>query len=129
MSSAGRVDEGVVTQDDTTIDDGNDSLDAGYMTDTDPDVRAGTIAAMRRADEILVANGRGSRAERAVECTRRFKDELNGNGTDGEEEGGPRRGRMNVGESVPVAVAARDEAVTGKQSAITIQFEKTIIIH
>jgi hypothetical protein len=28
MSSTGRVDEGVVTQDDNTIDDGNDSLDA-----------------------------------------------------------------------------------------------------
>jgi hypothetical protein len=41
MSPAGCVDEGVVTQDDTTINDGNDSLDAGYMTDTDPDVRAG----------------------------------------------------------------------------------------
>jgi hypothetical protein len=120
MSLAGRVDKGVVTQDDTTIDDGNYSLDAGYMTDTDPDVRAGTIAAMRRADEILVANGHGSHAEGAVERTRRFKDELNGNGMDGEEEGGPRRGRMNVGESVPVAVAARDEAVTGKQSTITI---------
>jgi hypothetical protein len=66
MSSAGRVDKGVVTQDYTTIDDGNDSLDAGYMTDMDPDVRAGTIAAMRRADKILVANGRGSRAKRAV---------------------------------------------------------------
>jgi hypothetical protein len=129
MSSAGRVDEGVVTQDDTTIDDGNDSLDAGYRTDTDPDVRAGTIAAMRRADEILVANGRGSRAKRAVERTRRFEDELNGNGTDGEEEEGPRRGRMNVGESVLVAVAARDEAVTRKQSAITIKFEKTIAIY
>jgi hypothetical protein len=120
MYLAGRVDEGVVTQDNTTIDNGNDSLDAGYMTDTDPDVRAGTIAAMRIADEILVAIGRGSRAKQAVEHTRRFKDELNGNRTDGEEEGGPRRGRMSVGESVLVAVAARDEAVTGKQSAITI---------
>jgi hypothetical protein len=67
-----------------------------------------------------VANRRGSRAEQAVERTSQFEDELNGNGTDGEEEGGPRRGSMNVGESVPVAVAVRDEAVTGKQSAITI---------
>jgi hypothetical protein len=120
MSLAGRVDEGVVTQDDTTINNGNDSLDAGYMTDTDPDIRAGTIAAMRRANEIMVANGRGSCAKRAVECTRRFEDELNENGMDGEEEGGPRRGRMNLGERVQVAVAARYEAVTGKQSAITI---------
>jgi hypothetical protein len=120
MSLAGRVDEGVVTQDDTTINDGNDSLDAGYMTDTDPDVRAGTIAAMRRADEILVANGCGSCAERAVERICQFKGELNGNWVDGDEEGGPRRGGVNVGESVPMAVAARDEAVTGKQSAITI---------
>ena len=77
---AGCVDKGVVTQDNTTINDGNDSLDAGYMTDTDPDVRAGTIAAMRRADEILVANGRGSRDERAAERIRRFEDELNWNG-------------------------------------------------
>ena len=37
-------DKGIVTQDDTTIHDGNDSLDAGYMTDMeDPDVHAGTI--------------------------------------------------------------------------------------
>ena len=59
----------------------------------------------------MVANGRGSRAEQAAERICQFEDELNGNGTDGEEEGGPRRGRMNVGESVPVAVAARDEGV------------------
>ena len=113
MSLAGRIDEGVVTQDDTTINDGNDSLDAGYTSYTeDPDVRAGTIAVLRRADEILVANGRGSRAERAVERTCRFEDDLNGNGTDGEEEEeGPRRGRMNVEASVPVAVDARYEGV------------------
>ncbi len=79
MSLASRVDEGVVTQDDTTINDGNDSLDAGYTSYMeDPDVRAGTIAVLRRADEILVANGRGSCAKRAVERTRRFKDDLNG---------------------------------------------------
>ncbi len=66
MPLANHVDERVVTQDDTTINDGNDSLDASYMTDTDPDVCAGTIVAIRRANDILVANGRGSGAKQAV---------------------------------------------------------------
>jgi hypothetical protein len=82
------------------------------MTDMNSDIHAGTITAMRRADEISVANGRKSCAKQAAECICQFKDELNGNGTVREEEGGPWRGRgMNVGESVPVAVAMKDEGV------------------
>ncbi len=86
MSSTGRVDEGVVTQDDNTIDDGND--DASYMTDTDPaDLRAQTIEVMRRAGAILEANGRGNREERPANCRRQFEEELNGDLTDEEVEG------------------------------------------
>ena len=97
MSSAGRVNEGVVTQDDNTIDNRND--DASYMTDTDPaDVHAQTIEVMRRAGAILEANGRGTREERAANCRCRFEEELNGDLTDVEEEGGPRRGGMNAEE-------------------------------
>jgi hypothetical protein len=62
MSLTGRVNEGMVTQDDTTIDDGNDGL--GYLTDTDPEIRAKSIRVLRMADALLVANGRGTRAER-----------------------------------------------------------------
>ena len=112
MSSAGRVNEGVVTQDDNTIDNRND--DASYMTDTDPaDVHAQTIEVMRRAGAILEANGRGTREERAANRCRRFEEELNGDLTDVEEEGGPRRGGVNAEESLPPAVveAARDEGV------------------
>ena len=91
MSSAGCVNEGVVTQDDNTIDSGND--DASYMTDTDPaDVRAQTIEVMRRASAILEANGRGTREKRTANHCRWFEEELNGDLTDLEEEGGPRRG-------------------------------------
>jgi hypothetical protein len=112
MSLTGRVDEGVVTQDDNTIDDGND--DASYMTDTDPaDLRAQTIEVMRRAGAILEENGRGNQEERAANHRRQFEEELNGNLTDEEVEGGPRREGMNAEESLPPAVAeaARDEGV------------------
>ena len=103
MSSTGRDDEGIVTQDDNTIDDGNYSLDASY-TDTDPaDAHAQTIEVMRRADAILVANGRGTREEKSANRCCRFKEELNGDLTDEEEEGGPRRGGMNAEESLPPA--------------------------
>jgi len=114
MSSTGRVDEGVVTQDDNTIDDGNDSLDASYMTDTDPaDLRAQTIEVMRRAGAILEANGRGTREERAANRRRQFEEELNGDLTDEEVEGDPRREGMNAEESLPPAVAeaSRGEGV------------------
>jgi len=114
MSSTGRVDKGVVTQDDNTIDDGNDSLDASYMTDTDPaDLRAQTIEVMRRAGAILEANGRGTREERAANRRCRFEEELNGDLTDEEVEGGPRREGMNAEESLPPAVAeaSRGEGV------------------
>ena len=77
MSFAGHVNKGVVTQDNNSIDNGND--DASYMTDTDPaDVRAQTIEVMRRAGAILEANGRGTREERAANRRRRFEEELNG---------------------------------------------------
>ena len=45
-------------------DDYDDGLDDGHQTNTDPEVRAESIRALRRADQILIANGRGSRAER-----------------------------------------------------------------
>jgi hypothetical protein len=53
----GRVDEGMVTQDDTMIDDGNDDL--GYLTNTDPEIRAELIRVLRMVDAFLVANCRG----------------------------------------------------------------------
>ncbi len=58
MSLTGRIDEGVVIQDNATLDGGNDDL--GYLTDTNPEIRAGTIEAMRKADVVLRANGRGT---------------------------------------------------------------------
>ena len=66
MSADGHADAGNVTQDDDTQagDDYDDGLDDGHQTDTDPEVRAESIRALRRADQILIANGRGSRAER-----------------------------------------------------------------
>ncbi len=86
MSSTGRVDEGIVTQDDATLDGGNDDL--GYLTDTDPEIRAGTIEAMRRADVVLRANGRGTRAERRAARRRGMEeDDLNGETEEEEEEG------------------------------------------
>ena len=99
MSLTGRVDEGVVTQDDNTIDDGND--DASYANTDPANVRHQTIEVMRRADAILVANGRGTREERAANRRRRFEEELNGGLTDDEEEGEPRREGMNAEESLP----------------------------
>ena len=87
MSFVGRVDKGVVPQDNNSIDNGND--DASYMTDTDPaDVHAQTIKVMRRAGAILEANGRGTQEERATNRCRGFEEELNGDMTDVEEEGG-----------------------------------------
>jgi hypothetical protein len=61
MSSTGRIEEGMVTQDDTTIDDGNDNL--GYLMDTDPEIRAELIRVLRMADALLVTNGRGTRTK------------------------------------------------------------------
>lgn len=98
MSSTGRVDEGMVTHDDTTIDDGNDDL--GYLTDTDPEICAESIWVLRMADALLVANGRGTRAERQASRRRELEDDLNG-GMEEEEWGG-----RNADKGV---VAERDE--------------------
>ena len=50
-------------------DDYNDGLlNDGQQTDTDSEVRAELIRALRRADQNLVVNGRGSRAERQAAC-------------------------------------------------------------
>ena len=111
MSSTGRVEEGFVTQEESTLDDGNNSLDASFSIDTDTDVRAATIAVMSRADAILVANGRGTREERIAARRQRLEAELNGDTTDEEEEGRP---SMGGGESLPAAVsvaAARNEGM------------------
>ena len=66
MSAAGHADAGNVTQDDDmqADDDYDDGLDDGHQTDMDSEVRAESIRALRRADQILIANGRGSWAER-----------------------------------------------------------------
>ena len=60
-----------VTQDDK-MQAGNDYNDGllndGQQTDTDSEVRAELIRALRRADQNLVVNGRGSRAERQAAC-------------------------------------------------------------
>ena len=84
------------------------------LANMDPaDVRAETIAVVRRADAILMANGRGTREERASGHCRQFEEGLNGDLTDDEEEGDPRREGMNTEESLPAAVAeaATDEGV------------------
>ena len=84
------------------------------LANMDPaDVRAETIAVVRRADAILMANGRGTREERAAGRCCRFEEGLNGDLTDDEEEGDPRREGMNTEESLPAAVAeaATDEGV------------------
>jgi hypothetical protein len=76
MSLTGRIDEGMVTQDDTTIDDGNDDL--GYLTDTDPEIHAELIRVLRMVDALLVANGRGTHAKRQAAHLRELEDDLNG---------------------------------------------------
>jgi hypothetical protein len=87
MSSTGRIDEGVFTQEDATLDGGNDDL--GYLTGTDPEIRAGMIEAMRRADVVLRANGHGTRAERHAARRRGMEeDDLNGETEEEEEEEG-----------------------------------------
>ncbi len=58
MSLTGHIDEGVVTQDDATLDGGN--VDLGYLTNADPEIHAGMIKAMRRVDVVLCANGHGT---------------------------------------------------------------------
>jgi hypothetical protein len=65
MSAAGHADAGNVTQDDDmqADDDYNDGLDDGHQTNTDSEIRAESIRALRRDDQILIVNGRGSRAE------------------------------------------------------------------
>jgi len=57
MSAAGHADAGNVTQDDDThANDGyDDGLNDGHLTDTDSEVRAESIRALRRADRILIA--------------------------------------------------------------------------
>ncbi len=62
MSAAGHADAGNVTQDDDmqADDDYNDGLDDGHQTDMDSEVQAELIRALRRADQILIVNGRGS---------------------------------------------------------------------
>jgi hypothetical protein len=116
MSSTGRVDKGMVTHDDTTIDEGNDNL--GYLMDTDPEIRAELIRVLRMADALLVANGCGTRAKRQAVHRCELEDDLNG-GMEEEEWGG-----RNADEGV---VAERDEvedvqgggedAAAGRQSS------------
>ncbi len=53
---------GNVTQDDNTF-DGNNSLNNGHDIDTDRYVRLGSFDALIMADQILVANGCGTRQE------------------------------------------------------------------
>jgi hypothetical protein len=76
MPLTSRIDEGMVTQDSTTIDDGNDNL--GYLTDTDPEIRAELFRVLRMVDALLVANGRGtcSKCQAAHHCE--LEDDLNG---------------------------------------------------
>jgi len=66
MSAAGHANAGNVTQDDDmqADDDYDDGLDDGHQTDMDSKVRAELIRALRRVDQILIVNGRGSRVER-----------------------------------------------------------------
>jgi len=66
MSAAGHADAGNVTQDDDTQADNDcgDGLNDGQRTDTDSEVQAESIRALRRADQNLVVNGRDSRVER-----------------------------------------------------------------
>ena len=65
MSAAGHADAGNVMQDDDTQadDDYNDGLDDGHQSNTYSKVQAESIRDLRRADQILIANGSGSRVE------------------------------------------------------------------
>jgi hypothetical protein len=65
MSAAGHADASNVTQDDDTQadDDYDDGLDDGHQTDANSEVRAESTIALRRGDQILIANGRGSWAK------------------------------------------------------------------
>ena len=51
-----------VTQDDDML-DGNNSLDNGHETDMNRNVRLGSFDALIMVDQILVANGCGTRQE------------------------------------------------------------------
>ena len=66
---------GNMTQDDDTFEDKVNSLDDGHEIDMDRDVRLGSLEALRVADRILVAIGRGltRNAEQLVmhKCSRR----------------------------------------------------------
>jgi hypothetical protein len=66
MSAAGHADAGNATQDDNTHanDEYDDGIDDFYQTHMDSEVRAESIIALRRADQILAASGHGSWAER-----------------------------------------------------------------
>jgi hypothetical protein len=72
MSLTGRVDEGMVTQDNTTIYDGNDDLE--YLTDTEPEIRAKSIRVLRMADALLVDNGCGTCAKCQAACRCELED-------------------------------------------------------
>jgi hypothetical protein len=103
MSSTGRINKGVVTQDDATLDGGNDNL--GCLTNTDPEIRACMINAMMRADVVLCVNGRGTQAEDCAAHRHRLEeDDLNREMEEEEEEEGG--GGRDVHEGV---VAERDE--------------------
>ena len=58
---------GNVTQDDDTF-DGSSSLDDGHDTDTDRNVQLGSFDALIMMDQILVANGCGTRQECQAAC-------------------------------------------------------------
>ena len=72
MSAAGHADTGNVTQDDDTQadDDYDGGLDDGHQTDTDSKVRAESIRALRRADQIVAV---GRSAKQLVSGGRRGK--------------------------------------------------------
>ncbi len=95
------------------------------MTNTDPaDVRAQTIEVMRRASAILEANGRGTREERAANRRCRFEEELNGDLTDVEEEGGPQRGGGECGRT---RATMTDAAIALVGQALVIDAAVTLV--
>jgi hypothetical protein len=72
----------MVTQDNTTIDDGNDNLE--YLTDTGPEIRAESIRVLRMVDALLVANGRGTCTKRQAAHRCELEDDLNKGMEEGE---------------------------------------------
>jgi hypothetical protein len=123
MSLTGCIDKGMVTHDNTTIDDGNDNL--GYLTDTDPEIHAESIQVLRMADALLVANGCGTCAECQAARHCELEDDLN-RGMKEEEWGGRNADKGVVTERDKVEDEQRGGEDAAAREAELLMFESAV---